>query len=101
MQRNVVTSATSVKLLLEGGCGFGCSLSDEGGMLLKFSLPRGATSKQLYFRLPRNVNACPKYWNEASRCHTLPNTPFGRSGLAAGSFFRQSSRWNLGCLTGI
>ena len=74
MQRNVVTSATSVKLLLEGGCGFGCSLSGEGGVLIKFSLPRGATSKPLYFRLPRNVNACPKYWNEASRCHTLPNT---------------------------
>ena len=35
MQRNVVTSATSVKLLLEGGCGFGCSLSDEGGVLIK------------------------------------------------------------------
>ena len=59
MQRNVVTSATSVKPLLEGGCDSGCSLSDEGGMLMKFSLPRGATS-QLHFRLPRLVNACPK-----------------------------------------
>ena len=27
-------SSTSVKPLLEGGCGFGCSLSDEGGMLV-------------------------------------------------------------------
>ena len=35
MQRTVVTSATSVKLLLEGGCGFGCSLSDESGVLTK------------------------------------------------------------------
>ena len=35
MQRNVVTSATSVKLLLKGGRGFGCSPSDEGGMLIK------------------------------------------------------------------
>jgi len=51
MQLSVVTSATSVKLLLEGGCGSGCSLSDEGSMLTKISLPRGATSKQLYFRL--------------------------------------------------
>ena len=25
----------SAKLLLEGGCGFGCSLSDEGSVLIK------------------------------------------------------------------
>ena len=70
-QLNVVTSATSVKLLLEGGRGFGCSLSDEGGMLIKFFVTARCDLETTLFSSPEKRQCLPKEWNEASRCHTL------------------------------
>ena len=62
----------SAKLLLDGGCGFGCSLSDEGSVLTKNAVTAGYDlGTTLYFSSPQKRQCMPKDWNEASRCHTL------------------------------
>ena len=51
----------SAKLLLEGGCGFGCSFSDEGSVLIENLVTAGHDLESTsLFSSPQNVIICPK-----------------------------------------
>ena len=62
----------SAKLLLEGGCGFGCSLSDEGSVLTENTVTAGYDLETtIYIFVFPERHHMPKDRNEARRCHTL------------------------------
>ena len=100
MQLSVVTSTTSVKLLLEGGCGFGCSLSDDGGMLTKNFRYREVRPRnnsifvsEKHQRLPKVVER--GRWKRYLAGKIVELT-FSHSGRAV-----PLPRWNLGSLIAI
>ena len=62
----------SAKLLLESGCGFGCSFSDEGSVLSENPVTAGYDLENtLFIFVSPERHHMPKDRNEASRCHTL------------------------------
>ena len=77
----------SAKLLLDGGCGFGCSLSDEGSVLPKNAVTAGYDLETtIYIFVSESFSDMPKDWNEASRCHTLLDRWLKRSRIASSQF---------------
>ena len=74
----------SAKLLLESGCGFGCSFSDEGSVLDKRSY-RGVRPRNnhLHFRLPRIIT----YAQRLERGQSMP--------YLAGGMVETPSQWSF------